>query len=175
MLKGFLIWKERYADWNYLVFWPWRVAQNPKTACLYLRPLLSILLGEKPLVWRKCDPSTTQPYVHTPLHHPPTSVSPKSPPTTSGFQFPVSCSPYTISDRVWGTWHRPQYFPKRPNNKLPDPHRAEWHIFPSPQRSVYRVLRIQLCIWNSLCTVCSKSVTGKHTGAAAGGQVHFFF
>lgn len=33
---------------------------------------------------------------------------------------------------------------------------------------VYVVLRIQLCIWNSLCTACSKSATGKHTGAAAG-------
>lgn len=83
----------------------------------------------------------------------------------SGFQFPVAYGPHAISDRVWGAWHRAQHFPKRPNNKHTDPHRAEWHIFPSLWRSV--VLRIQLYIWSSLCTACSKSATGEHTGSTA--------
>lgn len=40
-------------------------------------------------------------------------------------------------------------------------------------RSEYGVL-IQLCIWNSLCTACSKSATGKQTGAAAGVSIGLF-
>ena len=100
---------------------------NPKAAsvCLYsLRghlPLSYPPLFEIPLVGRKCDPSTTQPYVHTALYHPPTSVPPKSPRTTSGFQFPASYGPPAVSDRVWGTWHRAQHFQRALIINMPSP------------------------------------------------------
>lgn len=97
-----------------IVHWPWRVGLNPKAACLSsilsMSVLLPSLLSERPSVGRKCDPSTTQPYVHMVLYHPAASGPPKSPPTTSGFQFPVSYGPHAVSDRVWGTWHRAQHF-----------------------------------------------------------------
>lgn len=101
------------------MYWPWGAGLQPDyrasfSSILFVSVSHSPLhtLSEIPLVGRKCDPTNTQRYVHTTLYHPATSMSPKSPPTTSGFQFPVSHCPHAISDgfRVWETWHRPQHF-----------------------------------------------------------------
>lgn len=119
-----------------------------------------------------------------PLHH--STVCPYSIPSSTYFSsskkpsnnkwFSISCLTRSLCHQRQGVRNLAQgtVFPKRPNNKLADPHRAEWHIFPSLWRSVYRVLRIQLCIWNNLYTVCSKSVAGNYTGAAAGVSIGLF-
>lgn len=95
------------------------------------------ILTPSSMCLRSRDPSATQPHGMHSVH-----FLHKNPPTTSGFQFPVSFGP--------PAWHSAVHFWKRPNNKHADPCGAEWHIFHRLWRAA--VLRILLCIWNSLCT-----------------------
>lgn len=97
--------------------WPWRVGLNPKAACLLCLYTLCVWLPlPSPFsVW-----NTFSGEEMWSLHH--SAICPysslvhllrflqKSPPTTSGFQFPVSYGPHAVSDRVWGAWHRAQHF-----------------------------------------------------------------
>lgn len=141
-----------------IVPWPWSMRLNPTAAWIFTEPHSF-----------KRDPSTTQPYVYHSVHLL-QFFQKKSPPTTSVFFFNfLSHVVFVPSATVlWGTWHRALHFQRGLIINMPIP--AELSDIYSPRlwKSVHWVLRIQLCIWNSLCTACSKSATGKHTGSAAG-------
>lgn len=161
-----------------MAHWPWRVGLNPKAVRLWILPYLHPLcvcltlsfppLSEILLVERKCDPATAKPYIHTVLYHPPTSVPPESPPTTSGFQIPASHGPDAVSDRVWGTCHRAQRFQRSLiiNMRIP----TELSDIYSP---VSGDMSLDSLKFNSVSgTACALRVVNpqqkKHTGAAAG-------
>lgn len=154
-----------------IVHWPWRVGLNPKAACLSSILSMSVLLPSP--FWKTFSGEEMWS-----LHH--SAICPYGTLSSSCFRsskkpsnnkwLSISCLTRSSCRQRQGMRNLAQgtAFPKRPNNKHADPHRAEWHIFLILWRSVRGVVRIRLHIWNSLCTACSKSATGKHTGLLQG-------
>lgn len=97
-------------------------------------------------------------------YHPSTSVSWKSPPTTtSSFQFPVPHCPLAASDRLWGAWQRAQLLQRGLIINMAAPAELSDIYSPVSQQLNTDSLIFKRRSWNSLGAAWSQSEAHTHT------------